>query len=497
MNTYWGDLHNHCVVSYGRGRPQRALANAMQHLDFCTITGHAFWPDMPMDLHHHDRHIGKHLGGFRKLHCYWPQLLSLLRQANCDGRFVTLPSYEWHSNEYGDHNVYFNSDNVALVNGGDLAALIRGVREQRVPYLILPHHLGYIRGSRGGNWDCFNSEVSPLVEIYSNHGSCEADDSPYEYHHTMGPRLGEQLVREGLLRGHQFGFYASTDSHDGYPGHYGHGRVGAIASELTRDSIWEALCNRRTIATTGAEISADVRLCGAGVGETTQLKPSMSLCVRINGTSSINSIQIVESDGDLWRIRNMTPPIIHPRFTKGRYLVRIELGWGRVPHAWLARANVHDGNLIEARPYFRFTGLTDGDEACDIVHSQDNSSVEWSCRSSPNPSGQMGGTHFNAGGTQSLMLDIDATDSTCIILESEGKRVNAKLSELAMRSTGCRVGSGESHIMKMHRAVPQREFEFEYEEHYEPAASSGGWLYLRISQTDGQVAWVSPIWWRA
>lgn len=50
MNQYWGDLHNHCAISYGSSTLKRALNNARAHLDFCTITGHAFWPDMPMDI---------------------------------------------------------------------------------------------------------------------------------------------------------------------------------------------------------------------------------------------------------------------------------------------------------------------------------------------------------------------------------------------------------------------------------------------------------------
>ena len=47
MNPYFGDLHNHCAISYGHGPLAAALANAREQLDFCSITGHAHWPDMP------------------------------------------------------------------------------------------------------------------------------------------------------------------------------------------------------------------------------------------------------------------------------------------------------------------------------------------------------------------------------------------------------------------------------------------------------------------
>ena len=46
MQVYWGDLHNHCDITYGYGSQANALARAADHLDFCAITGHAMWPDI-------------------------------------------------------------------------------------------------------------------------------------------------------------------------------------------------------------------------------------------------------------------------------------------------------------------------------------------------------------------------------------------------------------------------------------------------------------------
>ena len=131
--------------------------------------------------------------------------------------------------QFGDRNCYFNAFDVPLIdaeNPRDLAAKLAG---GRADFMILPHHCGYTRGRRGMNWDSFDERNSPIVEIFSNHGSGEADDSPYDYHHTMGPRTGESMVRHGLSLGYRFGFYAGTDSHDGYPGHYGHGCTGVLA----------------------------------------------------------------------------------------------------------------------------------------------------------------------------------------------------------------------------------------------------------------------------
>ncbi len=47
LHAYYGDLHNHCGISYGHGSLEDALLNAREQLDFCSVTGHALWPDMP------------------------------------------------------------------------------------------------------------------------------------------------------------------------------------------------------------------------------------------------------------------------------------------------------------------------------------------------------------------------------------------------------------------------------------------------------------------
>jgi len=47
LTLYYGDLDNHCGISYGHGTIDEAIHNARERLDFCSVTGHAYWPDMP------------------------------------------------------------------------------------------------------------------------------------------------------------------------------------------------------------------------------------------------------------------------------------------------------------------------------------------------------------------------------------------------------------------------------------------------------------------
>ena len=58
---------------------------------------------------------------------------------------------------------------------------------------------------------------------------CEEAD--YPYYHNMGPRDGRNLIYEGLKRGKQFSFVASTDHHAGFPGSYGDGMAAVWAEE--------------------------------------------------------------------------------------------------------------------------------------------------------------------------------------------------------------------------------------------------------------------------
>ena len=364
--------------------------------------------------------------------------------------------------------------------------------------MVLPHHVGYASGFRGANWEHFDERVSPLVEIYSNHGCGESDDAPYEYHHVMGARFGPSLIRQALLAGHRFGFYAGTDTHTGYPGHYGHGRVGVLASRLERPSIWEALQARRTIASTGARIVADVSLAEAGIGGMTALDPTSELHARVEGTAPIDKVDLVEAAGRRCRVRRLPAPPIELQFRSGRHKIKVEMGWGRKgAHDWQVRAQLVNGRILGADPCFRYSEYRgEEQQSCDRMLAVDDRQVEWTCRSRPNAAGMVGGTHFDAGGTQAVVLEVEATSRTKLNVTSGDIALTATMSQLARQSIGTHTAGLCSPALKVHRAVPEREFRFQYHEVYRPLAPGAGFVYLRIAQTDGQVAWVSPIWYQ-
>ncbi|MFU8888904.1 MAG: hypothetical protein ACNA8N_09915 [Trueperaceae bacterium] len=496
MRTYWGDLHAHCAVSYGFGTAERALANAAAHLDFCSITGHAFWPDMPTDLERNDATMLKHLGGFAKLQRFWPALLGAAAAAERPGVFVALPSYEWHSMRHGDHNCYAAGPGLPLLDADTPAGLEAALRAAGVDPLVLPHHIGYAAGWRGIDWSVFDGRRSPVLEIFSSHGASEADDAPYPYDENMGFRHGPSTARAGLVAGHRFGFQAGSDSHDGYPGHYGHGRVGVLAERLGRAELVEALRARRTIASTGPKVAVDFELDGAGIGQAVRRRDAMRLHLRVRACDTLTRLELIEGDRDGWRVRPLPVVPAASRFVAGRHLVRVEAGWGRhgTISDWNLAARVHRGRLLAATPYFRYAGYgNDEPEASEAVLEVGDAHVTWRCRARAVPSGATsGGTHHAAGGPQTMLLEIDGDEATELAVRGGGVEVRASLPALAAGSRGCFVDGLASPALVVQRAAPEREWAALHDLTIAPPAA-GGFVYLRILQADGQAAWASPV----
>ena len=68
FRLFWGDLHNHNAVGYGKGSLERSIELAHEHLDFFAFTGHASWHDMPTMPG--DRHM-KWVNGFEVTRNNW------------------------------------------------------------------------------------------------------------------------------------------------------------------------------------------------------------------------------------------------------------------------------------------------------------------------------------------------------------------------------------------------------------------------------------------
>ena len=224
------------------------------------VTVHAHWHDIPDDDPRLDDLVAYHKNGFIRTTEQWETVKQFVANQHQADEFVTFLGFEWHSNRYGDHNVYFKGAEGDIIRANDmeeLRACLRQYRERGIETMLIPHHIGYKAGYRGINWAEFDPEFISIVEIMSMHGASESDQAPYPYHHTMGPRDYRSTLQYGLAQGHRVGVMGSTDHHSAHPGSYGHGCLGVWAESLTRDSIWQAIQERRTYALTGDKIQLE------------------------------------------------------------------------------------------------------------------------------------------------------------------------------------------------------------------------------------------------
>lgn len=179
MNIYWGDLHNHCAISYGRGSLDNALRAARAQLDFCSIVGHATWHDIPEADDPGIHNIQKHLDAFDYLAQRWEQVKEMVEDANVPHQFVTFHGYEAHSMQYGDYVVLSPSKELPIVSGETPTDMVH--KHAPLPVMAIQHHVAYTPGFRAIDWEAFSSDISPVVVVYSMHG-CSMSDKRLESH---------------------------------------------------------------------------------------------------------------------------------------------------------------------------------------------------------------------------------------------------------------------------------------------------------------------------
>jgi hypothetical protein len=489
---YWGDLHCHCNISYGEGSLEDALTVAREHLDFCSVVGHAAWPDMPQDREQFGRIIDYHNAGFRKFHRLWPEVKQTLRRFHAEGKFIPFLAYEWHSMKYGDHNVYFREvDDGELILPDTLEQLRSRLRGKNA--MMLPHHIAYQTGYRGVNWEYFKPELTPLVEIFSRHGCSETDTGPYPMLHTMGPRSVEGTARAGLARGYHFGFVASSDNHSGFPGNYGDGRLGVYAKSLSAADLWEAFQNRRTYAVTGDRIELGFRLNGVTMGQQLASSRRREIAISVRGEDLIDSVEIIRNGDVIFRRYVDSKVTLRDPITAK---IRVEWGWGRPTDRvdWQGRIALTKGKLLRATPYFRGQLLTGPRQGADLAQEAftpisritevNEHEVRWTSTTFGNPNNL-------TPATCSIVLEVSMPATASLIVEANGKKFSHTLQELLNGTRGHFVRGWLSEAVQIHRAVPEPCYTGVWK--YTDAASEPGYYYARVTQRNGQLAWSSPI----
>ncbi|MFX1324828.1 MAG: DUF3604 domain-containing protein [Promethearchaeota archaeon] len=351
----WGDIHGHTQLSDGTGTPDHSFyyAKYIACLDFNALTDHG--EIMQFSTRSFDT------------------LESSTNSWYEPYNFVTFHGLEWTNVRTGHYVCLFSGDKLmkspildsyfhvkspqALWNALDIFTSTYDVRA-----LALPHHTtkeAYIQ-----DWTYNNPKYVKLVEVCSVHGEflfeqrhelnyVGAIDKPPQY--TNG-----SSIIDAFTMGYKMTLYASSDEHDGHPGHslshtrayvghqrpfslwhtrnehpYPGGLTAVYVNNLTREGVFSGLENRKIYANSdhGRPILT-FKINGTSVGDGATLKVSNSTehreiyvflaqdgaLVALKNKAASDStnwipnwnadIEIIKN-GVLWRTEHISSPIIN------------------------------------------------------------------------------------------------------------------------------------------------------------------------------------------
>jgi len=312
LKAYWGMIHGHTEMSDGAGTLEYYFRQMRDEagLDFAA----------PGD---HD-----HL--WETSDAMWKHTCETVAMWNEPGRFVTFPGYEWakwRRNGDGDRNVYYLRDHRPMYRSDDGCFptppdLFRAIHDEKA--IVIPHHTGH--GGNWCDWKDHDPEHERLVEIYQIRGSYESsreDGNPVP-EAGVGPPVPEGFVSRALAMGWRVGFTAGGDDHCGHSGtdfplirpggtSYKAGLMCAWARELTREAIWEALWNRRVVATTGPRIILQYQLNGHPMGSELsaaaheELRSCRVIRIEAHGTAPVERIDVIRNNSVIYRVSGGAP----------------------------------------------------------------------------------------------------------------------------------------------------------------------------------------------
>jgi hypothetical protein len=468
-------------------------------LDFVAITVHAHWPEIPVNEPRLKYLADYHQRGFHNASQGWDKLQKFVSKNYHPDQFVPFLAFEWHSNQFGDHNIYFNGEKGEIIRANSLEALRNDIREWQkkgIDAIAIPHHIGYKRGFRGINWDTFKPGLSPVVEIMSMHGASESPDAPYPYLHTMGPRDWQSTYQYGLSQGHIVGCIGSTDHHSAHPGSYGHGRLAVWSDSLKRAAIWEAIKSRCTYALTGDKIKLAFSINDGIIGNVLPPAKIRNIKCKIQGGGAIDYVDVLHNNQIIHRSNNYPKVLSAQRNPfSGTYKIHIEMGWGEkgVNVDWQAELDVVKGKLVDVEPRFRGHDVVapQGSDEESYTFSQwvweGKNDLAFSTRT-------WGNSTTTTNATQGIALDVRGDEKTFIKGQVNGVDFRVPLSELIAGPKSFYLGNFLTPAFYFHRAVSEFETNLENEFTHRSNSQIRDWYYVRVRQHNGQMAWSSPIW---
>ncbi len=457
--VYWGDLHRHSLVSRCTAGDEPSLDDFYRYAwdvceyDFWAVTDHS---ENSTDYQ-------------------WWTIQKMADLFLVEDRFVPFYGFEWTSVNTGHQNVIYGDVErgapiySAFAEGTtDPAGLWESLSEHpELPAITIPHHPG--SAMVYNDWDYNDPRYSRLVEIFQAcRGNYEADGSFRQY--SDGTQLGT-FTLDGLMRGHKFGFIASSD--------HGHGAsyVGAYAEGLDRASVFEALQARRTFAATTRDIVVDVRLGEAMMGEEVSVSGPREFTIHAEGYADLARVDVVRNG----LVVHSTEPGHAVPQGQVSVPVRVEWGGADATTAWDGTLTISGGEIVQT-PFW----------SPEVIAATPQE-IGWA-----NTTTSFGEPYGSQRGC--VELSLVGPPEAEVTVSIVGLEHRTTLGDLA-QGPDDDLGAENGHVRLTRNigglsSLGVRSLDVTWTD---DAADSDGsigtaFYYVRVFQVDGEMAWSSPIW---
>lgn len=470
---YWGDTHGHSGFAEGLGSAERFMQWAKEDaaLDYVTHSEHDIWMD---DFE-------------------WKTLINNVTEFS-DENFIAFLGYEWTRNKRlgGHHNVIFRTaegrERVPAQLYGTLSQLFRGIHDNHDPadVVVIPH------AHQPGNYRFTDPDLVQLVEIMSQHGSFE------------------WYGRKFLEHGHEVGFTAASDNHLAQPGYTApkagglsqRGGLGAlIATEKSRNSLFDAMKNISAYATTGDRIILDFNVNETTMGKRIPFVEARKIAGRVVAAWPIAEIAVVKNDEELWS-KDYVSVAGTSRITEGTF--KVSFGSASHPHHeydnprgwkhWNGTLVIQGATIVAAEPMdftntqlHRFVQSSSHEVQFSTVTRGDESSFDLTLtdiKADATLTFELAAGREYGGGPPSFRQH-QPFDEQTVTMALQGDNGKSTITQLPM--------ADYTDQIRVRRIVTNgnRDVSFEIEDR---SSRQGDYYYVRATLTNDAVAWSSPIW---
>lgn len=445
---FWGDLHGQSEETVGTN-PVKAYFEFARESALVDFAGHQG-------------------NDFQITKAVWDEIKHQANTQNDPGRYVAFVGWEWSGNTPvgGDHNVYSPSDDGPLHRSShvliddksdvdtdaqhvtDLYAALKGTDTLLVPHV----------GGRYANLTWHDGDFESVVEVYSEWGEFE------------------WFLKEALEKGYRVGFTAGSDDHKGrpgaaYPGSGSFGVYGGLtciqAESLTREGLWAAIRARRCYGTTGQRILVDATADGHPMGSAFEADAPPEIVVNVVGTASIERIDIV---------RGLEEVYSYPEDPE-RSSERVRIAWSGQRIRARNRLARWDGSLSLEGGRFRDVVGYAFDSASEGITDWEDQKIEW--------------TSVTTGDADGVAFTVDGSDDATIDFQTPIVSRSIKLGTMKMGPVTVDAGGVDMKVVfEMEPTGVGREATVRFRDSDAPSGTHPYWI--RVVQTDGSKAWVSP-----